>query len=123
MIKCQPIIAVNKVAESSRWYQELLGCRGIHGGDDFEMLTDDKGTLFMCLHAWEKHDHPTMSNRDLPADNGLIIYLTVEDLDTVWENAQKLKARVEKEPAVSANSHRKEFAIRDPDGYYLLITL
>ncbi|HBF20441.1 MAG: glyoxalase [Owenweeksia sp.] len=122
MTKCQPIIAVADVAQSSKWYQELLDCKGIHGGTTFEMLMDEKGELFLCLHAWEEHDHPTMKNRTLPADNGLIIYLTVENLDAIWKKARRLKASIEKEPAISTNSHRKEFAVRDPDGYYLLIT-
>lgn len=122
MIKCQPIIAVANVESSSNWYQQLLGCKGAHGGKEFEMLMDNSGNFFLFLHAWNTHEHPTMSNPAIQAGNGLIIYLTVQDLNGVWQNALKLNAQVEKEPHVSPNSHRKEFSVRDPDGYYLIIS-
>ncbi|MGI9552951.1 MAG: VOC family protein [Aurantibacter sp.] len=123
MIRTEPIIGVKDVEKSSKWYQDLLGCRSNHGGDTFEVLVDKDDTVILCLHKWGEHEHPTLSAPDPKPDNGLILYFRVENLDQIWENAQKLQAEIEAPPNMSNNSGKKEFALRDLDGYYLLISL
>lgn len=123
MIRNEPIIGVKDVKKSAQWYQELLGCKGLHGGDHFEMLADEDGNLFLCLHLWGEHDHPTLTKPIDQNGNGLILYLRVDDLDKVWKNAQHLKATIEAAPNLNKNSGKQEFALRDLDGYYLLISL
>ena len=122
MIKNQPIIGVLDVEKSSKWYQHLLDCKSGHGGDTFEMLQDSKGSTFLCLHKWGEHDHPTLSNPDILPGNGLILYLTVEDLKKAWKNAQELHAEIEEQLHLNPNSGREQFCLKDPDGYYLMIT-
>jgi len=123
MIRIEPIIGVKDVEKSSKWYQNLLGCNSSHGGDTFEMLTDPGGTVILCLHKWGEHDHPTLTAPLPKPGNGLILYLRVEDLATTWENAQRLGAEIEVPPRKNDNSGKEEFAVRDLDGYYLLISL
>lgn len=123
MIKNQPIIAVQDVELSTQWYQALLNCKGTHGGSTFEMLTDENDAVFLCLHKWGEHEHPTLSDPGIPPGNGLILYLQVQDLDKVWNNATELKANTEESPHLNPNSGKRQFCLRDPDGYYLMITL
>ena len=123
MIKNEPIIGVLDVKKSSEWYQKLLGCNGSHGGDSFEMLTDEHGDVFLCLHKWGEHEHPTLSSPKIQAGNGLILYLKVENLNQVWDNAQLLDATIEESRALNSNSGKEQFCLRDLDGYYLMITL
>ena len=122
MIRTEPIIGVENVEKSSKWYQELLGCKSNHGGETFEMLADQDNTSILNLHKWEEHNHPTLSNPKM-AGNGLILYFRVDNLDEIWENAKNLNAKIEEEPSLNQNSGKKEFAIRDLDNYYLLISL
>jgi len=123
MIKNEPIIGVQDVEKSSRWYQKLLGCHSSHGGDTFEMLTDNNGHIFLCLHKWGEHDHPTLSNPKIEIGNGLILYLKVENLDNVWNNSQALNAKIEEPPHNNPNSGKEQFCLRDLDGYYIIISL
>ncbi len=124
MIKSQPIIGVNDVEKSSEWYQQLLGCKSSHGGSEFEMLADDDGVIFLCLHKWNVHEHPTMSNADkAQPGHGLILYLRVENLDMVWANAQALASQIEERPQINSNSGKEQASLRDPDGYFLMISL
>ena len=123
MIKNEPIIAVKDVEKSAAWYQNLLECNGKHGGDTFEMLADTKGSVFLCLHKWGEHEHPTLSNPAIQPGNGLILYLRVLDLDTVWNNAKAMNATIEEARHFNANSGKEQFCVRDLDGYYLMITL
>lgn len=123
MIKNEPIIGVRDVEKSAAWYQQLLECKGSHGGDTFEMLTDNDGEVFLCLHKWGEHQHPTLSRPDIEAGNGLILYLRVLNLDKVWKNAHELGAHIEEPIQRNPNSGKEQFCLRDLDGYYLMITL
>jgi hypothetical protein len=122
MTRSEPIIAVKSVRKSSEWYQELLDCKSAHGGDTFEILTDEDGTVILCLHKWGEHDHPTMADPAITAGNGLILYIRVSDLNKIWGNAIKLKATVEGYPSINPNSGREQFTLRDLDNYYLMIS-
>ena len=122
MITNEPIIGVRDVEKSSKWYQDLLDCKSGHGGDTFEMLQDYNGSTFLCLHKWGEHEHPTLSNPNIPPGNGLILYLTVQDLNKTWENALDLNAGIEEPKHYNPNSGREQFCLKDLDGYYLMIT-
>ncbi|HVI43706.1 MAG TPA: VOC family protein [Chitinophaga sp.] len=122
MIRPEIIIAVKDVEQSSHWYQQLLGCRSSHGGSTFEILTDNDGTVVLCLHKWGEHGHPTMTNSSLTPGNGLILFFRVSDFEKAWVHAQQLKAIVEEAPHINQNSGRDEFSLRDPDGYYISVT-
>lgn len=123
MIRPEIIIAVKDVEKSSAWYQQLLGCESRHGGSTFEILADpEDDTVVLCLHKWGAHEHPTMLDPVPAAGNGLILFFRVTDLDGAWKKAQQLKAKVEAPPHVNTNSHRNEFSLRDPDGYYVSVT-
>ncbi len=123
MIKNEPIIGVRNVVNSAEWYQYLLDCNRNHGGNTFEMLADRTGAVFLCLHKWGEHEHPTLSNPKIEPGNGLILYLKVVDLDKVWNKAQDLNAKIEEERHMNPNSGKEQFCLRDLDGYYLMITL
>ena len=123
MIRTETIIGVNNVEKSSIWYQELLGCKNNHGGDKFEILADQDDTVILCLHKWQVHSHPTLSNPKITAGNGLILYFRVDNLNEIWENAIRLNAVIEEQPNLNNNSGKKEFSIRDLDNYFITITL
>ncbi len=123
MIKCQPIIAVRSVEDSSKWYQTLLTCKSLHGGSTFEMLADQNNEVVLNLHKWGEHEHPTLTDSNMNSGNGLILYFTVLNLDSVWENALLLEAKIEETRHVNPNSGKEQFCVRDLDGYYLMISL
>lgn len=122
MIRTEPIIAVENVERSSKWYQELLNCKSNHGGNTFEVLSDENDTTILCLHKWGDHEHPTLADSTIRSGNGLILYFRVSDLDEIWENAKSLNVFVEEAPNLNKSSGKNEFSIRDLDGYYLLIS-
>ncbi len=80
----QPLICVTDVEASSRWYQRLLGCRGAHGGRQYEQLVKD-GQLILQLHSFEvEHHHGPIGNRaDRPYGNGVLLWFEVDDFDAV----------------------------------------
>jgi catechol 2,3-dioxygenase-like lactoylglutathione lyase family enzyme len=38
----QPLIVCRDVEASSRFYEKLLGCRGTHGGPEYQRLIDPR---------------------------------------------------------------------------------
>jgi len=121
MVNLETIIAVKSIPESSEFYQQLLGCKSEHGGETFEILTNEK-TVVLCLHKWGEHEHPTMLNSKKENGNGLILFFRVNDLNKIFENAKALKANIEKEIHYNENSLKNQFTLRDLDGYYLIIS-
>ena len=123
MIKIDPIIAVKDVEASSQWYQKVFGCRRVHGGNEtFAVLVSENNDILLCLHKWEEHGHPTMSHPDISPGNGLILYFRTENMIAIRQNVEELGCTVEEDIHVNPNSKKKEFSLRDPDGYYLTIT-
>lgn len=118
------IIGVADVARSFKWYQTLFGQPTTAPAHDFfGQIVDTDGTVLLCLHSWGDHDHPSLASPDhaVPG-NGLLLFFRVDDFDQTLLRARKLVAKFEEEPNVSPSTGTSEFAIRDPDGYYVMIS-
>ncbi len=122
MTKLDPIIAVKDVEASSKWYQSVFNCRSMHGGKDFDILVSENDEILICLHKWGEHDHPTMADPNITPGNGLILYFRTENLEAIRKNVERIAAQIEEDVHLNPNSRKKEFSLRDPDGYYLTIT-
>ena len=124
MKRTWPIIGVADVARSFSWYQSLFGqtpTRPAH--DYFGQLRDLDGTVLLCLHLWGAHDHPTLASpgRGQPG-NGLLLFFRVDDFLESLGRARSLVAQLEEEPHVNPSTGTEEFALRDPDGYFVMIS-
>jgi len=122
MTKIDPIIAVKDVEASSKWYRSVFDCRSMHGGKEFDILVSENDEILICLHKWGEHQHPTMTNRNIPPGNGLILYFRTKKMNEIRQNVEKLNCFIEEDIHLNPNSTKKEFSLRDPDGYYLTIT-
>jgi hypothetical protein len=54
--------------------------------------------------------------------NGLLLFFRVDDFSMALKRARAPVSRLEEEPRVKANTGTMEFALRDPDGYYVMIS-
>lgn len=122
MTKLDPIIAVKDVEASSNWYQSVFGWKRPHGHDYFVVVRSEDDEIIMCLHKWGEHDHPTMMDPTTSPGNGLILYFRTETLNAIRQNVEAMGYPVEEDIHLNPNSRKKEFSLRDPDGYYLTIT-
>ena len=118
------IIGVGDVAGSFKWYQSLFGQPETSPAhSDFGQILDSDGTVLLCLHEWGAHGHPSlMSPEQATPGNGLILFFRVDDFDAALQRARALVTRLEEEPNVNPNTGTDEFALRDPDGYYVMIS-
>jgi catechol 2,3-dioxygenase-like lactoylglutathione lyase family enzyme len=123
----QPLIAVTDVEASSRWYQQLLGCRSNHGGSKYEQLTVN-AEIVLQLHSFavEHHHGPIGNAEDKPYGNGLLLWFEVDDFDRVLERAAAMNVDVvlprhRNPPQGNGGPNHWEFWLKDPDGYIVVV--
>jgi hypothetical protein len=123
----QPLIAVNDVQASSRWYQALLGLTSDHGGREYERLLS-KGVLVLQLHSFEvEHDHgPIGDINDRPYGNGVLLWFETADFDAVNERATSMNVEVvmpkhRNPPDGNGGPNHWELWLRDLDGYTVVV--
>ncbi|MDQ3290809.1 MAG: VOC family protein [Bacteroidota bacterium] len=122
MTAIDPILAVKDVEASSKWYQQVFGWKKAHGGKEFAVLVSENDEILLCLHKWGEHEHPTMTNSNIMAGNGLILYFRTTKMNAIRQNVENLGFSIEEDIHINPNSTKKEFSLRDPDGYFLIIT-
>lgn len=118
------IIGVGDVARSFKWYQSLLGLPTTAPAHDyFGQILDTDGTVLLCLHQWGEHEHPPLASpsRSGPG-NGLLLFIRVDDFDEALPRARSLVNALAEEPHVNPKTGTREFALHDPDGYYVMIS-
>jgi len=118
------IIGVADVPRSFDWYRSLFGQPpSTPAHDYFGQLVDSDGTVLLCLHRWGDHEHPTLMSPDrAEPGNGLLLFFRVDDFDAALSRARTLVGRLEEEPDINPATGTREFALRDPDGYYVMIS-
>jgi catechol 2,3-dioxygenase-like lactoylglutathione lyase family enzyme len=118
------IIGVADVALSFKWYQSLFGQpETLPEHDYFGQIRDTDGTVLLCLHRWGAHEHPPLASPDhSEPGNGLLLFFSVDDFDAALARARALVTRLEEEPHLNHNTGTEEFALRDPDGYYVMVS-
>ncbi|MCC7374316.1 MAG: VOC family protein [Verrucomicrobiales bacterium] len=123
----QPLLCVADVEASSRWYQQLLGCRSAHGGKEYERLQDGD-RLVLQLHHWEDSHHhgPIGDPRLKPYGNGVLVWIEVDDFDAAHARAQGMEVefvlpRHRNPPDGHGGPNHWECWIRDRDGYILVL--
>lgn len=118
------IIGVADVPRSFRWYQTLLGLAKAEPAHDyFGQLVDTDGTVLLCVHRWGDHEHPPLSDaaRAQPG-HGLLLFFRVDDFDASLERARSLVPVLAEDPHLGPGTGTMEFALRDPDGYYVMVS-
>lgn len=117
-----PMISVADVEASSRWYQQVLGARSGHGGAEYEQLVVDGALVLQLHHAHTGHHHGTYGDPDLPFGNGIAVWFEAEDFDAAVKRAETAGARVQTDTHLNPNSGRREFWLRDPDDYLVVLS-
>jgi catechol 2,3-dioxygenase-like lactoylglutathione lyase family enzyme len=118
------IIGVKDVPLSFKWYQSLFGQPETGPAHEyFGQIVDTDGTVLLCLHQWGDHEHPSLLSPDTATPgNGLLLFFRVDDFERTLARARTLVTSFAEEPHMNENTGTDEFAIRDPDGYYVYIS-
>jgi catechol 2,3-dioxygenase-like lactoylglutathione lyase family enzyme len=116
-----PLLTVRDVEASSRFYQNLLGCKSGHGGKEYEVLVQN-GQPLLQLHRWEAHEHPGMGDPDAaPHGYGVALFFQIDAFDAAVERARGLGTKIVDGPKVNPNAKHRELWIHDPDGYTVVL--
>jgi hypothetical protein len=52
----------------------------------------------------------------------LLLFFRVDDFDQALLRARGLAGQLEEEPQINPATGTREFALRDPDGYYVMVS-
>lgn len=115
------MIAVRDVQAGSRWYQSVLGLASGHGGADYEQLLDAEGRQVLQLHHGEAPERPHLGDPALSAGHGALLWFHEPAIDAAWARAQTHQARVLEPLQPNPLAGHREFWLRDPDGYVVVI--
>lgn len=118
------IIGVADVGRSFKWYQSLFGQTKTKPAHDYwGQILDDDGTVLLCLHEWGAHEHPSLAApNDAKPGNGLLLFFRVDDFDASLRRARTLVETLDEEPHLNPSTGTQEFALRDPDGYHVMVS-
>lgn len=117
------IIGVKDVPASVKWYQSLFGQPETPPAHSyFGQILDGDGTVLLCLHEWGAHEHSTLTSPEHATPGNGILFFRVDDFEATLHRARAVVAQLEEEPNLSPNTGTMEFALRDPDGYYVMIS-
>lgn len=118
------IIGVADVARSYAWYQSLFGQpKSAPAHTYFGQILDTDGTVLLCLHEWGAHEHPTLNSPEqAEPGNGLLLFFRVDNFDEALARAKTIVNQLEEEPQTNPATGTREFALRDPDGYYVMVS-
>src|SRR5438874_7067975 len=100
MKRTWPIIGVADVVASNRWYKTLFGQQETPPAHpDFTQISDDDGTILVCLHEWAGHGAgPPLDAPDGGlAGAGLLLVFRVDDFDACLERARTFVPSFESE--------------------------
>lgn len=118
----EPMLFVDDVEATSRFYQGLLGLKGAHGGKEYEMLVDADRKLALQLHHADAEEHGGERLPDgAPRGAGVLLYFAAPDVRAAYAQAQAMGARCEGEPTFIRLAGHTEFVVRDPDGYAIAV--
>ncbi len=117
-------IGVADVGRSFTWYQTLLGLPTSQPAHDhYGQILDMDGMVILCLHAWGEHEHPSlMSPAHAEPGNGVLLFFRVDDFDASLQRSRTLVSSLAEEPRMNPNTRTMDFTLRDPDGYYVMIS-
>ena len=118
------IIGVADVRRSFEWYRRLFGLPVAQPAHEyFGQILDADGTVLLCLHQWGAHEHPTLTSpHHAQPGNGLLLFFRVDDFNESLLRARALVVALQEEPHVNPGTGTSEFALRDPDGYYVMVS-
>jgi catechol 2,3-dioxygenase-like lactoylglutathione lyase family enzyme len=115
------MLVVRDVQASSRFYQQVLGADGGHGGTEYEQLWAG-GELILQLHDSEvDHHHGRLVDLDQPMGNGFLLWFEVADFDARVEAVRATGAPIVTDVHTNPNAQQQELWFRDPDGYLVVL--
>ena len=115
-------LPVSDLERSRRFYREVLGLSETERPAAF----DFPGAWFSVGAAGQLHlmqrEGGTLRNGKPVDSRDVHFTIRVDDFDEALPRARALVTAFAEEPHVNPSTGTKEFALRDPDGYYVMIS-
>jgi hypothetical protein len=120
-MKIEPLIVVNNVQLSSKFYQQVLLCQSAHGGNEYEMLTFNEN-LILQLHVKDVHDHAGLYDAKISVGNGVCLWFRTNDFESAVKRVHEFSPEIVTDSHINPNAKQNEIWFRDLDGYLVVIS-
>lgn len=112
---------MKSVNDSSRFYCQLLGAQRGHEGDNYAQILLN-GEMIMQLHDLEPDEnHDALAVVDAPLGNGVVLWFETDDISALEDRIAEHGIKLDRKPFENVFAKQKEFWLRDPDGYRVVI--
>lgn len=124
-----PLIVCRSVAAARDWYTAVLGLVSVHGGDEYDQLATvgpEGPTTVLQLHR-HSDEHESLRDEALPlGGNGVALWFESTDYAQALTTlraaiADGTEVTVLEDDHVNPTAHHREFWLRDPDGYLVVV--
>lgn len=120
-MKPQPLITVRSVEDSARFYCQLLGAQRGHDGDSYAQILLN-GEMILQLHDFESDaNHEPLGDSSAMLGNGVVLWFETDDVEAMKSRIDLHGITLDREPFENVFAKQKEFWLRDPDGYRVVI--
>jgi extradiol dioxygenase family protein len=120
-MKPQPLINVQDVRHSARFYCDLLGALPGHGGEEYEQILVGS-ELVLQLHAPRADDnHDVLVDRSRPPGNGVVLWFETDDFAGLLSRIELHGIALDRDPFENVYARQVECWLHDPDGYQVVI--
>src|SRR5262249_15668649 len=106
----------------SRGTRRYLACRNRLLNTTTSVRSSTRMARFCFAFISGEHMGIPLTRPDPPPGNGLLLFFRVDDFDEALPRARALVSRLEEEPHRNRSTATMEFALRDPDGYYVMVS-
>ncbi len=114
-------LAVENMERSLHWYTNVLGFESV-----FELPDDDGQAVMAHIRGQKYQDIMLVSDSKSHAKRvkgqGVILNMTVDDVDSFATRANELKADIVEGP-VDRPWNARELVLKDPDGYLITLSM
>jgi hypothetical protein len=121
-VTVQPMFQVADVPKSSLWYQKVLDLKSGHGGEHYDALTLEDGTVALQLLKWGNNGNSYEREMSKDAGHGTSLWYETKFFDEAVARILASEAEVVSGPLVNAHANHRELCIRDLDGYLIVVS-
>ncbi len=120
-MQISPMIVVRDVEASARWYEQVLGLKSAHGGDEYDQLVQGDQLLLQLHNSEGDMNHPALTKEGEHLGGGVLLWFQADDFDAQVQRLKFAGITPEVAPYFNAYAHHREVWFRDLDGYRIVV--
>lgn len=120
-MRSQTMITVKDVAASRTFYENALGLKSGHGGDEYDQLYSGHELVLQLHNMEEDMNHGPLLEPGEKPGGGVLLWFQTDDFEPVVERLNAMRVSFIKPPFENPYALHMEVWFNDPDGYRVVV--